>query len=116
MNKNRPSCINLDILLQTDSLLRVGKRYLGLLRRKLPSEGNIYGDQYEFEEVKVPLTVCNRNVHLFIGQYVTLTCRPNGSLRLNFKNLKIDTDFSVENYCLEVANEIRMALKGLIEN
>ena len=68
------------------------------------------------KEVKVPLTVCHRNVHLFIGQYVTLTCRPNGSLRLNFKNLKIDTDFSVETYCLEVANEIRMALKGLIEN
>ena len=116
MNKNRLLCINLDILLQTDSLLRDRKRYLGLLRRKQPSEGNIYGDQYEFEEVKVPLMVCHRNVHLFIGQYVTLTCRPNGSLRLNFKNMKIDTDFSVETYCLEVANEIRMALKDLIEN
>ena len=116
MNKNRLLCINLDILLQTDSLLRDRKRYLGLLRRKLPSEGNTYGDQYEFEEMKVPLTVCHRNVHLFIGQYVTLTCRPNGSLRLNFKNLKTDTDFCVETYCLEVSNEIRMALKGLIEN
>lgn len=116
MNKIRLLCIDLDILLQADSLLRDGKRYLGLLRRKLPSEGNIYSDQYEFKEVKVPLTACRRNVHIFIGRYVTLTCRPNGSLRLNFKNLKIDTDFSVETYCLEVANEISMALKGLIEN
>ena len=116
MLKNWLLCCDLQTILQTDILLKDGKCYLGLLRRKLPSEGNIYGDQYEFEEVKVPLTVCNRNVHLFIGQYVTLTCRPNGSLRLNFKNLKIDTGFSVETYCLEVANEIRMALKGLIEN
>lgn len=116
MNKNRLLCINLDILLQTDSLLRDRKRYLGLLRRKLPSEGNTYGDQYEFEEMKVPLTVCHRNVHLFIGQYVTLTRRSDGSPRLNFRSLKIDTDFSVEAYCLEVANEIRMALKDLIEN
>ena len=116
MLKNWLLCCELQTILQTDILLKDGKCYLGLLRRKLSSEGNIYGDQYEFKEVKVPLTACRRNVHIFIGRYITLTCRPNGSLRLNFKNLKIDTDFSVETYCLEVANEIRMALKDLIEN
>ena len=108
--------ITLQTILQTDNLLKDGKCYLGLLRRKLPSEGNIYGDQYEFEEVEVPLTVCRRNVHLFIGQHVTLTRRPDGSLRLNFKNLKIENDFSIDTYCLEVANEIRMALKGVVED
>ena len=116
MKKNWMLCCDLHIQLQNDSLPLPGKEYLGILRRKLQSEGNIYGDQYEFEEVEVPLTACRRNVHLFIGQHVTLTRRSDGSPRLNFRNLKIDTDFSVETYCLEVANEIRMALKDLIEN
>jgi hypothetical protein len=35
---------------------------------------------------------------------------------LNFKNLKMGSDFSIDGYALEVANEIREALDGLIEN
>jgi len=116
MLKNWLFCCNLQTILQTDNLLKDGKCYLGLLRRKLPSERNIYGDQYEFEEVEVPLTACRRNIHLFIGQHVTLTRRPDGSLRLNFKNLKIENDFNIDTYCLEVSNEIRMALKGVVED
>lgn len=46
MLKNWLLCCDLQTILQTDILLKDGKCYLGLLRRKFPSEGNLHGDQY----------------------------------------------------------------------
>ena len=116
MKKYWMLCCDLQIQLQNDSLPLPGKEYLGILRRKLQGEGNFYGDMYEFTEVASLSTVVRRNVHLFQGQYVTLTRRPDGSPRLNFRNLKIDTDFDIETYCFEVVNEIRQALYSQIED
>jgi hypothetical protein len=115
MKKNLLLCIDLQTFLLSDNLLRPEKQYLGLLRCKLPSEGNFYGDQYEFKEVKIPLKSCRRNVHLFIGQYITLTCRPDGSLRLNLRNIDL-SNIDIDSFCLELMNEIRQVLKGFVEN
>ena len=41
--------------------------------------------------------------------------RSDGSLRLNFRPVKMDEGFRVERYALGVYNEICMALEGLVE-
>ena len=113
LKKNMLLCVDLQTLLQDDNLLKAGKVYLGTLRCKLPSEGNIYGDQYEFREVGTPLKTCRRNVHLFSGKYCTITLRPDGSPRLNLRNIDLN-GIDIDNLCLEMMNEIRQALKSLV--
>ena len=114
MRKNYLLCIDLQTILQSDNLLQPNKQYLGLLRCKLPSEGNVYGDQYVFREVKVPLKTCRRNVHLFVGRFITITCRTDGSLRMNLRQIDLNS-IDIDTFCLELMNEIRQALKGLVE-
>jgi len=52
---------------------------------------------------------------VFSGRYINVTRRPDGSLRLNFRPLKMDGHFSVERFALGVYNELCMALGGLVE-
>ena len=59
--------------------------------------------------------VSRRNPRVFSGRYITLTRREDGSLRANFRPLKIDKDFSVERFALGVYNELCVALGGLVE-
>lgn len=113
--KNLLLCVNIKVAMQHDELPTPGKLYFGVLRSKLPSEGNVYGDDYTFTEVAYPLTAFRRNVRLYEGKFVTVTCRHcDGSLRLNFKNVQMDADFNIDSYCFGVANEIREALKSLL--
>ena len=49
------------------------------------------------------------------GTYITITRRDDGSLRPNFKPMKVDADFSIVGYAFGVAKELIKALKGLIE-
>jgi hypothetical protein len=44
-----------------------------------------------------------------------VTRRPDGTVRLNFKPLKIGADFNLERYALGVYNELCIALGGLVE-
>ena len=105
-------------ILRSDVRMKTGKEYQGVLR--LDSEGIVdeflYRDpHYTFIET-VPPTAGKRNPHLFVGEYITITRRDDGSLRPNFKPMKIGADFSVEKYAAGVANELLWALEGLIEN
>ena len=104
-------------LLRSDMRMKVGKDYQGVL--KLDSEG--IADEflcrdphYTFIET-VPSTAGKRNPHVFDGKYITVTRRDDGSLRLNFKELKMGAGFKVERYALGVYNEICIAIGGLIE-
>ena len=105
-------------ILRSDVRMKVGKEYQGILR--LDSEGIVdeflYRDPpYTFIET-VPQTADKRNPHVFVGEYITVTRRDDGSLRPNFKPMKVGADFSVEKYDAGVANELLWALEGLIEN
>ena len=105
-------------ILRSDVRMKTGKEYQGVLR--LDSEGIVdeflYRDpHYTFIET-VPPTAGKRNLHLFVGEYITITRRDDGSLRPNFKPMKMGADFSVEKYAAGVANELLWALEGLIEN
>ena len=109
---------DLKTILRSDVRMKVGKEYQGILR--LDSEGIVaeflYRDpHYTFIET-VPPTAGKRNPHLFVGEYITITRRDDGSLRPNFKPMKVEKDFSVAKYASGVANELLWALEGLIEN
>ena len=56
-----------------------------------------------------------RNPRVFNGEYITVTRRDDGSLRPNFKPVKTGKGFDVVRYALAVCNELRQALKGLVE-
>ena len=105
---NTELCIDLKTILRSDRRANLKKDYMGVLTR----DGEHH---YSFIESVFKSSACHRNVHLFVGKHITLTCSPDGMLRLNFKNLVVDEDFSVERYAFGVYNELCMALGGLIE-
>lgn len=106
-HRNSEICVDLKTVLRMDFIAGFGKQYQGQLTRD--SE-----DRFSFIET-LPPAACRRNPRLFDGKYVTLTRWNDGALHLFFKKMKADADFTVDNYAFEVANEIRQALKGLVE-
>ena len=110
---NTELCVDLKTLLRSDRRMVVGKAYQGVLRRdEVIDEFRCY-EQYTFTET-MPQKDGRRNPHVFDGRYITATRREDGSLRLNFKELRTDEDFDVEHYALGVYNEICLALNGLV--
>ena len=113
---NTELSVDVKTLLRSDRRMKAGKEYLGVLRRD--SEAQVeefhYCDpHYTFVET-LPLST-KRNPQVFNGQYITITRRDDGSLRPNFKPLRIDEDFTVDGYAIGVCNELRQALNGLVE-
>ena len=108
---------DLKTLLRSDVRMEIGKDYPGVL--KLDShtiiDDFLYRDpHYTFVET-VPLKAGKRNPHVFEGQFITVTRRDDGSLRLNFKELKTGQGFSVGRFSFGVYRELRQALDGLVE-
>jgi hypothetical protein len=109
--------VDLKTILRSDRTMKIGKEYHGVLRRDSDAEVEefrAHDPHYTFTET-VPPTAAKRNPHLFDGEFITVTRRDDGSLRLNFKELKVGADFNLERYALGVYNELCMALGGLIE-
>ena len=69
-------------ILRSDCISQIGKDYPGVLKRD--SE-----DHYTFIET-IPSTNGKRNPHVFKGQYITVTRNDDGSLRLNFKPIRVN--------------------------
>ena len=114
-NANTELGVNLKTMLRTDRAMRTGKDYLGVLRRDADGDVDdyLYRDpHYTFVEA-LPWTT-KRNPCVFRGRLISVTRRDDGSLRLNFKPLRLNDGFTVDGYALEVAGEIREALKGLV--
>ena len=85
---------------------------------KLDQEGTIdeflsRDPHYTFVET-LPWSM-KRNPRVFNGKHISITRQDNGNLRLNFKPLKVDDDFSVERYAFGVYRELHKALEGLVE-
>ena len=114
MKVNTILCCDLKTELQNDVILKPGKVYHGILRRDEEVDEFRCDEQYMFTETSAK-KVERRNPHVFNGDFITSTCRDDGSPRLNFKELKIDEDFNLERYALAVYNEICLALGGLLE-
>ena len=106
--------VDLKTLLRSDSKMKAGKEYQGILRRDVDADEFRYDEHFTFVET-VPQTAGKRNPHLFVGEFITITRKDDGSLRPNFKPMKVDRDFSVDKYAAGVANELLWALEGLVE-
>lgn len=114
---NTDLAVDLKTILRSDHIMKTGKEYYGVLRRDSEKEVDefLYRDpHYTFVEMVLP-TAGKRNPHVFVGKYITVTRRDDGTLRPNFKPMKVDKDFSLEKYAIGVGNELIMALEGLIE-
>lgn len=71
------------------------------------------GDVFITETVTLPSP--KRNPHLFVGKFITITRRDDGSLRLNFRPVDMKHDFCASEYASHVANELFWALTSLLE-
>jgi len=114
-HKNTDLAVNLKTVLLSDTSMRTGKDYQGVLRRDWDAEMEDFrcrDANYTFIET-VRMTADRRNPHVFHGKYITITRRPDGTLRPNFKPMP--AGMSVDNYAFEVYRELRGALKGLVE-
>ena len=115
-HRNTDLSVNLKTILYSDRKMKPCKDYQGVLR--LDAEGTVEeflsrDAHYTFVET-LPWT-SKRNPRLFNGKYISITRRPDGSLRPNFKPLKVTKGFSVERYTFKVYLELHQALKGLVE-
>ena len=110
---NTALCVNLKTILRSDRKMKSEKEYPGVLRLDVECEEFRYDEHYTFVET-LPPTAGKRNPRVFEGEHITVTRRDDGSPHPNFKELRVDKDFSIDGYALEVANEIRQALTGLI--
>ena len=116
-HRNTDLSVNLKTILRSDRKMKPCKDYQGVLR--LDAEGTVEeflsrDAHYTFVETQ-PWT-SKRNPRLFNGKYISITRRPDGSLRPNFKPLKVTKGFSVERYTFNVYLELHKALKGLVGN
>ena len=105
-------------ILRSDVRMKTGKSYQGVMQLDsdaIDDEFLCRDPHYTFVET-VPQTVAKRNPHLFDGQFVTITCKNDGSLRPNLKQMpKLGANMSVDDYTLMVYRELRQGLKGLVE-
>lgn len=106
---------DLKVIMLKDMLLEYGKQYYGFLRHDEPKDG-IGGldDHFTFEEIPEQPNG-KRNPKVFCGEFITVTRRDDGTHRINLKLLKTGTLNNIDGYALGVCNEIRKALKGLVE-
>ena len=116
-HRNTDLSVNLKTILRSDRKMKPCKDYQGVLR--LDAEGTVEeflsrDAHYTFVET-LPWTT-KRNPRLFNGKYISITRRPDGSLRPNFKPMNIGSDFNLEHYTFKVYLELHQALKGLVGN
>ena len=115
-HRNTELAVDLKTILRSDRRMKTGKDYPGVLRRDSESEVDdfLYRDaHYTFVET-MPWCM-KRNPHVFVGKYITITRKDDGTLRLNFRPLKTGNGFSVAMFAIGVSNELMWALKGLVE-
>ena len=115
-HRNTDLAVDLKTILHSDTSMKTGKEYQGVLRRDQDAEIEDFrcrDAHYTFVET-LPWTT-KRNPHVFRGRYISITRRDDGTLRPNFRPVKMDGDFSPERYAIGVSNELLWALEDLIE-
>lgn len=102
---NTDLCVDIKTSLRFDPLAVIGRSYLGVLTHDKV-------DHYTFTETT---NAGKRNPHVFVGKFITITRRDDGTLRLNFRPVDMKHDFCASDYASHVANELFWALTSLLE-
>ena len=103
---NTELAVDLKLLTHQPGRMPLKAYFDGVLRRD---------SEMHFTFIQTLSQTVKRNPHVFMGEYITVTRRDDGSFRPNFKAVTIDEDFCLDSYAIGVCNELRWALKGLIE-
>ena len=113
-NKNTELCMDVTTFLRSDSRMKAGKDYHGVLRRHVICEDFNYNEEMTFVETVSQKRV-KRNPQVYVGETITVTRRDDGSYSPNFRPIHTGPGFSVAQYATDVANELLWALEGLVE-
>jgi hypothetical protein len=113
-NKNNELCMDVKTYLRSDRRMREGKNYQGVLRRDVVCEDFKYNESLTFIETVGQKRV-KRNPRIYEGEHITVTRHDDGSFQPNFRPIRNDGTFCVEQYASSVANELLWALEGLVE-
>jgi len=116
-NRNSTFGCDLKTILHSDTRMKTGKGYRGVMyldSDEFLDEYLCRDPHYTFVET-VDSTDGKRNPRLYSGQFITVTCRADGTLRPNFRPQRIDAGTNVDAFAIAVCNELRQALKGLVE-
>lgn len=114
LNPNTHFSVDLKTLLRKDCLAKVGKNYLGVLRRDVESDEFRYDEHFTFVET-IPSTSIKRNPKVYEGKHITITRKDDGTYRPNFKPMHIGGRLTLARYVYEVYIELCEGLSGLIE-
>ena len=114
-NLNTEVCVDLKTMLRDDLRMKAGKGYLGVLRRDVEIDDFLYDEHFTFREERLTPAVCKRNPRVYVGKYITVTRKDDGTYRPNFRPMPTGQGFTVEKYALGVYNELCTALFGLVE-
>ena len=99
-------CVDLKLLTREPGRMDIGAILRGILTR----DGE---EHFTFRETQ-PSTAGKRNQQVFYGKFITITRRDDGTLRPNFKPMKMEKGFSASSYATGVANELLWALTSLL--
>ena len=115
-HRNTDLGCDLKTILCSDRKMKVKKDYQGVLR--LDDEGTIdeylsRDPHYTFVET-LPWSM-KRNPRVYNGKFISITRQENGTLRPNFKPMKVGEGFSVERYISGVDLELHKGLEGLVK-
>ena len=113
-NLNTEVCVDLKTMLRDDLRMKAGKGYLGVLRRDVVCEDFHYDEHFTFREERLTPAVCKRNPRVYVGKYITVTRKDDGTYHPNFRPIHTGPGFNVEHYASSVANELLWALGGLV--
>ena len=76
-NKNTELCMDVKTYLRSDSRMKAGKDYHGVLRRDVTCEEFHYNEVMTFVETTNQKRV-KRNPHIYEGEHITVTRRDDG--------------------------------------
>ena len=110
--KNTELCMDVQTYLRSDSRMKPGKDYQGVLRRDVTCDEFHYNERMTFVET-VSQKKVKHNPQIFAGQYITLTRKEDGSIHPNFRAVHIGEGFNVEHFISGVANELLWGIEGL---
>lgn len=113
-HRNTHLCVDLKTYLRSNRIMEAEREYTGVLRRDYDCDDLGCDEHFTFTE-----TNCQgrwkRNPQVYDGRHVTLTMRPDGSLRPNLKPIRIEAGFPIGDYATDVGNELLQALSGLVK-
>jgi len=114
MKKNSYLGVDLKTQLQSDGLMTPGKDYRGVLRRDVTNDEYVFNDEH-FTFVETIPPVRSSNPKVYQGRHISVTRQPDGSPRVNVRQINMSKNFSVAKYAREVHDEIKAGLNAFIE-